>query len=264
MKGCHFHIGPPFSTHYHQIMVETRSQILNKTLKKEEREEDTKPSLLLYGISKSKISKQGANHRNPVPMAEIKVEETESKYPLQDHVAKSVPRKKTVVTNELIQQLFGYIIDDGMSLSNASKKSGLGYSTVQRYYWRYLLDPNHKIPKPAPQFQQIKTYDEIKALIGYIQDDKLSIHRASLKANMTYGTGKKYYLKYLKSANQEIPKPASRRQRCIYGPQYEIPKNASKDTHIYTHDQIMALVDSMENEKMNILIQHLKKYNQVQ
>lgn len=144
--------------------------------------------------------------------------------------------KKTVVTNERIQQLFGYIIGDGMSLNSASKKSGLGYSTVQRYYWRYLLDPNHKIPKPAPQFQQIKTYDEIKALIGYIQDNKLSIHQASLKANMAYRTSKKYYLKYLKSANQEIPKPASRRQRRIYDPQCEVPKNASKDTHIYTHD----------------------------
>jgi hypothetical protein len=75
-------------------MVETRSQTLNKTLKKEEREEDTKPSFLLYGISKNKILKQGANYRNPVPMAEIKVEEPESKHPLQENTAKSVPRKK--------------------------------------------------------------------------------------------------------------------------------------------------------------------------
>jgi transposase len=104
------------------------------------------------------------------------------------------------LTQNQLSELMGYLVDDKMSLSAASKKAKVSLHTTRRYYNRYLQDPTHRIPSEKSNFGRRYTKPQIKKLIGYIIDDKMSIYNASLKAGMSEPTAKKYYTEYLNGA----------------------------------------------------------------
>jgi hypothetical protein len=60
----------------------------------------------------------------------------------------------SIYTHNQIKTLFGYIIDDGMSLREASRTTNMTFSAVQAHYRKYTKDPNHNIPLPASELNK--------------------------------------------------------------------------------------------------------------
>jgi hypothetical protein len=81
-----------------------------------------------------------------------------------------------------------------MTKKAAAKKANMGLTACHKYYLQYRKDHNIAVHIP-----KCITQDQIDKLIHYIVDDKMSINRASKKANMTCTTGTKYYQRYLNS-----------------------------------------------------------------
>jgi transposase len=107
-----------------------------------------------------------------------------------------------------INALIRYIVNDKMSIENASIKANMSERTGGKYYHRYLNDPDHKIPTVLARTQRSFTQEKINEVIGYIADDKMSISAASLKANMSENAAKKYYDQYLEDPTRSIPAPS--------------------------------------------------------
>jgi hypothetical protein len=99
-------------------------------------------------------------------------------------------------TQEQIQEVIGYIVDDKMSIAAASRKANFKEDSVRKYYRQYLKDNNMEIP--VSKYCKRFTQEEKDELIGYIVDDKISITTASKKVNMCGATGYRYYSAYLK------------------------------------------------------------------
>jgi transposase len=114
------------------------------------------------------------------------------------------------ITQDKINGLIGYIVDDKMSVKAASKKANVSCYFGYKYYGLYLKDHHINIPIPKSI-----TRDQKSKLIGYIVDDNMSIIAASKKANMSYGSGCKYYHQYLKDQKLDI---SSRCPRVVPAP----------------------------------------------
>jgi Asp-tRNA(Asn)/Glu-tRNA(Gln) amidotransferase B subunit len=95
-------------------------------------------------------------------------------------------------TQDQINELIGYIVDDKMSILAASKKANMSNKTGRKYYHQYLKDRNIYYPS-----QKVITQEQKSELIRYIADDKMSIKAASKKANMCGETGRKYCRQHL-------------------------------------------------------------------
>jgi hypothetical protein len=106
----------------------------------------------------------------------------------------------TRYTQEQINEVISYIVDDKMSINAASRKANIGHSAVSRHYQQYLKDNNMEIPVPKKFF----TKDQKNQFIGYVVDDKMTIKAASEKANMNECTGQKYYRQYFKDHNLDL------------------------------------------------------------
>jgi hypothetical protein len=109
----------------------------------------------------------------------------------------------------------------------------MNYSTRRSYYLKYLKDPNRNVPKLVA-FRCAQ--EQINKLIGYIIDDKMTLTEAATKSNMSYGSGLKYYRKFLKDHNHDIPVPdyhCGRRNLC-------------------TQNQIDTLISLLVDNKMTI------------
>ncbi|KAI8891033.1 hypothetical protein K501DRAFT_305510 [Backusella circina FSU 941] len=76
---------------------------------------------------------------------------------------------------------------------------------------------------------------QLKALIGYIVDVKMSV----VRVNMTYYTGRRYYTKYLDDPNHNIPEPFICGKR-------------------YTQDQINKLIDYIIDGKLSVMAASIK------
>ncbi|KAI8887217.1 hypothetical protein K501DRAFT_268975 [Backusella circina FSU 941] len=128
----------------------------------------------------------------------------------------------------------GNIVGNGMSIREASSAVNMSCKSGYTYYKRYTKDPNQNIPMPHNQENRrsgictqdqierlvhymvtllVKTYDpehrnpnpkemygkqftedQIRELIGYIVDDKVSLLTAAIKLKMSETTAKKYYI----------------------------------------------------------------------
>jgi transposase len=108
----------------------------------------------------------------------------------------SLPRKGKTYTQEHVKKLIDLIVTDNMSITTASKKVDMGNHTAQRYYRQYLGDPQRRIPMPKNSSKRA-SYAQIRKLIGYIVNDKMSMLAASIKADLRENTAKRHYLKYL-------------------------------------------------------------------
>jgi transposase len=218
-------------------MAKTRSQTGKVAIKKEE-EEDCKPSLGLMNVhnTRSKIAKRKSpiiNNRG-LPAQQVKVEEdTDAKSLLQLLSRSSNSASRTRVSQEQINQLIHYIVNDNTSIREASRKANISHPTGFIYYNLYKNDPEKKIPVPRDQAPRIFTQEQIGNLIKHIDTDKMTLAEASAKANMFYSSGRYYYNKYLKDPNHNIPIP--------HFHQY------------YTQDQKNDLIGYIINDKMSIL-----------
>jgi hypothetical protein len=110
-----------------------------------------------------------------------------------------VPKNKRYTQDE-INKLIGYIVDDKMNITAASNKANISNETGRKYYHQYLKD--HNIDDPIRK--RITKYQKIE-LIGYIVDEKMSIKVASKKANIPYATAHKYYHEYLNIQKRDTP-----------------------------------------------------------
>jgi transposase len=106
-------------------------------------------------------------------------------------------RKGKTYTQEHVKKLIDLIVTDNMSITTASKQLDMGSHTAQRYYRQYLGDPHRRIPMPKNSSKRT-SHAQIRKLIGYIVNDKISVLAASIKADMSARSAKKYHLKYLK------------------------------------------------------------------
>jgi hypothetical protein len=151
--------------------------------------------------------KAGMNVKPAFEYYKMYADDPEHKIPL--------PRKRQSrsgglkITHEQIKSLIQHV-DNGMKFPAAAKLANMTIHTAERYYEKYMRDPNKNIP--VPNFDAIAPtkallYDKVKALIGYIVDDKMSVNAASIKASMCAKTGKKYYDKYLEDPEHKIPVP---------------------------------------------------------
>jgi transposase len=220
-------------------MAKTRSQAGNITVKKEE--QDVKPTLVLNGVNNTK-SKKITKRTPPVtknrtlPAQQVKVEEDIDTKSLFKSLSKySKLPKGQKISQEQINQLIHYIVNDNMSKREASRKVNISHFTALYYYNVYKNDPEKRIPVPRNQRTHRRKYytqEQVVDLIKYVDDDKMTIKEASAKANVHYDSGKYYYNRYLKDPNHTIPIPQLRQ--------------------FYTQEQKNKLLGYIVNDKMSI------------
>ncbi|KAI8875302.1 hypothetical protein K501DRAFT_278959 [Backusella circina FSU 941] len=117
-------------------------------------------------------------------------------------------RLNTKCTNKLT----GYIVDEKISITAASRKVNISRSCGSKYYHRCLNDPNN-----GPRITDIQDgpgfpcmQDKINKLISYIVDDKVSILVASRKTKMSRHTDTKYYQQHSNYPSHNIPTSSHR------------------------------------------------------
>ncbi|KAI8876628.1 hypothetical protein K501DRAFT_288793 [Backusella circina FSU 941] len=148
------------------------------------------------------------------------------------------------VTHDQVKALIDCIVNRGMKLGTAATTTKMQYHTAQRYYDKYMSDPDRNIPVPgyegiSPSTQHLS--DKIKILIGHIVDDKLSLNAASIKAKLCPKTAKKYYTQYLQDPEHKIPVPATRNYQVSYG---------SKGP---TFEQVVILIRHIVDDNMSVM-----------
>jgi hypothetical protein len=82
-----------------------------------------------------------------------------------------------------------------MSLPEASSKVNIGHTTGLYYYSAYKNHPEKKIPLPRAQTTRFSTQEQIRNIIRYVDNDKMTVKEASAKANLTFASGHHYYNK---------------------------------------------------------------------
>jgi hypothetical protein len=223
-------------------MAKTRSQTGNVAIKKEEEEEDCKPSLRLGSVSNTRTSSRIAKRKPSIintrtlPAQQVKVEEDiDTKSIIQSSPSSSKLPKGQTVSQEQINQLIHYIVNDNMSKCKALRKVNISERSGTYYYNMYRNDPEKKIPVPRNRFLHPRkryTQEHIGNLIRYITQDKMTVKEATAKANISSTSGKYYYAKYLKDPDHNIPVPQLQQH--------------------YTQDQKNKLLDYIINDKMSI------------
>jgi transposase len=222
-------------------MAKTRNQARNLTIKKEE-EEDYKPNLGFGSARNTRRSSRIAKRRPPIinnirlPIQQVKVEEnTNTKSILQSASNHSTLEKGQQASQEQINQLIHYIVNEKIGIPKAARKAKLSYSTGFRYYNLYRDDPERKIPtarKREIYTKRVFTQEHVQNLIKYITNDNMSLTRAAAKANINYRSARYYYNKYLEDPDNNIP----------------IPYNAQA----CTQEQREKFIDYIVNDKMSI------------
>ncbi|KAI8889728.1 hypothetical protein K501DRAFT_282090 [Backusella circina FSU 941] len=159
------------------------------------------------------------------------------KNPHIDLIDKGMGGSGHVCTQDKIKQVIGYIIDDNMSIDVAAWKAKVSPGAARKYYRIYMEDPNHKMPAPHDSIPagRPSTQDQIRNLITYIVDDKMSIETASAKANMSETAGRRYYRAYWNDPNHAIPAPGK----------------TSAQSHC-TQDQIKELIHFIVDDEMTM------------
>jgi hypothetical protein len=105
-----------------------------------------------------------------------------------------MPQFHQTYTQDQREAFIHYVINDKMSMRAASKKAKMNPGTAKDYYRKYFKVQNPDIPNPNHiATRRCYTQEQIKEVISYIVDDKMSIAAASRKANMHRNAGKRHY-----------------------------------------------------------------------
>jgi transposase len=144
-----------------------------------------------------------------------------------------IPQFHQTYTQDQREAFISYIINDKMSIKAASKKAKMTDSAAQRYYHKYFKQQYPDIASPSHIVtHKCYTKEQIKKVIRYIVDDKMSIAAASRKANVYAMSAGRHYRQYLIDNNMEIP----------------VPRNTKR----CTQDQINELIRYIVDDKMTI------------
>jgi transposase len=144
-----------------------------------------------------------------------------------------VPKTQQSYTQDQKNEFIDYIVRDKMSILAASKKAKMRITTAQRYYHKYFKVQNPGIATPSHIITpKCYTQEQIKQVVSYIVDDKMSMAAASRKANFSHMSAGKYYRKHLKDSNMEAP--------------------VSKMSNRCTQDQIDKCIGYIVDNKMTI------------
>jgi transposase-like protein len=229
-------------------MAKTRSQTGNIKIKKEE--EDSKTTLLLNGVSNTRRSNRIAKRRPPVTnnrhlsAQQVKIEEdTNTKALLKSESSSSNSASRPIVSQEQINQLVHYIVNDNMNITKAARKANMSRGSGFIYHKLYKDDPEKKIPLPRNQTSTMYTQEQVGNLIRYINDDKMTLTEASAKANMLYSSGNYYYAKYLEDPKHSIPTP----RLCRY-----YTKDQKNEFYNYIARDKMSIKAASKKAKMNL------------
>jgi hypothetical protein len=220
-------------------MVKTRSQTGNITIKKEQ-EEDVKPTMLLNDVSNTRRSsriakrKPSVTNSSSLPALQVKVEgDTDTKSLLKSRSKSSKGGPNPRISQEQINQLIHYIVNDNMNVAEASRKVNISKCSGSIYYKLYNNDPEKKIPLRRDRRSRMYTQEQIGNLIRYIDTDKMTVKDASEKADMPYHSASHYYSRYLKDPNHNIPVPRVQKS--------------------YTQDQKNEFIGYITNDNMSVL-----------
>jgi hypothetical protein len=117
-----------------------------------------------------------------------------------------VPLFRQYYTQDQKSDFIGYIINDKMNISAASKKASINVSVAHGYYHKYFKEQNPGIATPSHIVtHQCYTQEQIKQVISYIVDDKMTVTAASRNLNICRNTAGRHFRQYLKDNNMEIP-----------------------------------------------------------
>jgi response regulator of citrate/malate metabolism len=160
-------------------------------------------------------------------------------------------------SQDQVDSLISLIVDDKMTIKDASEKVKMGYTTGKKYYHKYVKDQQQSRPSgcdrgasndemdpiktneqpchqiivaPTTNYLQC-TQDQINELISCVVDQKLSLSVASQKANMSKTTARKYYRLYLDAQKHDIP---------------------ASTTQSYSYDKVKQLYGYIFDDKMSI------------
>jgi response regulator of citrate/malate metabolism len=171
----------------------------------------------------------------------VEQKEPDSIMPIQSHRCGYISRK---YSQDQINKLIGYIVDDDMSIQDAANLVNVSRDIGRKYYYQYMEDPEHKIPIVKSKSGNGKpcTQDQINKLISYIVDGNNSIPVAAKMANISVGSGRKYYQLYMDD------------------PQHRIPIQTRKvcSGNGFTQEQINELIHYIVHDKMTLKAASLK------
>jgi transposase len=109
---------------------------------------------------------------------------------LEDHAIPSHIASNQICTQDQVKKLIGLIVDDKMTIPDASKIVNVSPTTARKYFNEHIKTnaiPSH-IVRRLP-FTQNQATDVIR----YIVKDKMSILEASKEAKMCEASGRKFY-----------------------------------------------------------------------
>lgn len=106
-------------------------------------------------------------------------------------------KSPSLCSQKKIKKAIEYIVKDNISIPAASVKADLSESTTRKYYRIYVNDPQHKIPAPKTNLRSPHFEQRLQRFFGYVMNDKMAIHAAAEKAEISTTTAKKYYTKCL-------------------------------------------------------------------
>jgi hypothetical protein len=143
------------------------------------------------------------------------------------------PQFQLKYTQDQKSKFINYIVNGRLTIKAASKKAKMNLYTARNYY-SYFKVQNPGIATPSHiSTRKCYTQEQIKEVISYIIDDKMTIAAASRKANICEHSAEKYYRQYLIDNNMEMP----------------VPKN----NKCCAQDQIDELIRYIVDNKMSIL-----------
>jgi hypothetical protein len=112
-------------------------------------------TLVLNGVNNTRSSGRIAKKRPPIannrqlPARQVKVEEDiDTKSLLQSLLKPSKVPKSQNISQEQINQLSHYIVNDNMSIHKASIEVNISEHSGCKYFHNYINDPEKKIPSP--------------------------------------------------------------------------------------------------------------------
>jgi transposase len=160
-------------------------------------------------------------------------------------LGKDVRRGKRYFTYEKIEALINSIIHDKLTIDEAAKKAGIHKKTAMNYYTKYMTDPERSIPVRATigsSVQKVYTQENVKKVIDYVENDKMTIRDAAKKLDMGESSAYIYYNKYKNDPNRNIP----------------VARKPVNPTKCCTSEQIERVIGHIVNDKMSIAKAALK------
>ncbi|KAI8882609.1 hypothetical protein K501DRAFT_273556 [Backusella circina FSU 941] len=166
----------------------------------------------------------------------------------------STSKKRTRCTQDQVSNLIRYIRVDKMTIMETSIKANMSYQSSCTYHRKYIHNPNNAIPKPRARGSLgiMCTQSQIDRLIGYIDDDKMTLSATTRKAKICFRTD---------DHNHAIPTPGiyGTRQGFMHNQDRSLLTTPHLDNRLpFTQDQIEKLIGYIEHDKMAISVASIK------